>query len=192
MERMATRCDVLHLCLRSRSHPGRIEAPSGDLAIGLGGQAMNDSLAPVLIGEAFPPDDLAGQWVVEWSMAMNDLVTLDTLIHDALKADRPEGPYYLRLLCGPARVVAAVRRRRRRHCGRAANRKPRQPGTDALRGSTGALHPAAGHRGGSTAAVVGRAVPERRPRPHLPLPPCRQRRAKRRAGRRRASPGAGD
>src|SRR5215207_3226260 len=34
---MATRRDVLHLCLRSRSHPGRIEAPSGDLAIGLGG-----------------------------------------------------------------------------------------------------------------------------------------------------------
>lgn len=66
---------------------------------------MNDALEPVPIREAFPADDLAGQWVVEWSMAMNDLVTLDGLIHDALDAGRPEAPYYLRLLCGALREL---------------------------------------------------------------------------------------
>ena len=66
---------------------------------------MNNSLEPVLIGEAFPADDVGAQWIVEWSMAMNDLVTLDGRIHDALDADRPEAPYYLRLLCGTLREL---------------------------------------------------------------------------------------
>jgi hypothetical protein len=66
---------------------------------------VSDSFEPVLIGEAFPADDLAAQWVVEWSMAMNDLITLDGHIHDALNASRPEAPYYLRLLCGVLREL---------------------------------------------------------------------------------------
>lgn len=66
---------------------------------------MSESPEGVLIGEAFPSDDLAGHWVVELSMAMNDLTTLDSQIHHALDADRPESTYYLRLLCGTLREL---------------------------------------------------------------------------------------
>lgn len=62
-------------------------------------------LPAVKIGEAFPAEDLAGQWVVELSMGMNDLTTLDAQIHDALHADRPEGGYFFRLLCGTLREL---------------------------------------------------------------------------------------
>jgi hypothetical protein len=60
---------------------------------------------PVTIGDAFPADDLAGQWVVELSMAMNDLTTLDSRVHFALEQERSDSGYYFRLLCGTLREL---------------------------------------------------------------------------------------
>lgn len=39
------------------------------------------------------------------SMAMNDLVTLDGKVHDALDNDGPDAAYFLRLLCGTLREL---------------------------------------------------------------------------------------
>jgi len=64
-----------------------------------------DQLEPLSIGNAFPVDTPAGDWVMVLSMAMNDLVTLDGKIHDALDNDGPEATYFLRLLCGTLREL---------------------------------------------------------------------------------------
>ncbi len=60
---------------------------------------------PLTINEAFPPGEAAGEWVLVLSMAMNDLVTLDGKVHDALQADDPDAGYFLRLLCGALREL---------------------------------------------------------------------------------------
>jgi hypothetical protein len=65
----------------------------------------SDQLEPVSIGDAFPIGNTAGDWVVVLSMAMNDLVTLDGKIHDALEHESPEASYFLRLLCGTLREL---------------------------------------------------------------------------------------
>jgi hypothetical protein len=64
-----------------------------------------DQLEPLFIGDAFPVGKPAGNWVMVLSMAMNDLVTLDGKIHDALDNDGPEATYFLRLLCGTLREL---------------------------------------------------------------------------------------
>jgi hypothetical protein len=64
-----------------------------------------DQLEPLSIGDAFPVGNPAGDWVMVLSMAMNDLVTLDGKIHDALDNDGPEATYFLRLLCGTLREL---------------------------------------------------------------------------------------
>jgi hypothetical protein len=65
----------------------------------------SDQLEPLSIGDAFPVGNSAGDWVMVLSMAMNDLVTLDGQIHDALDNDGPGAPYFLRLLCGTLREL---------------------------------------------------------------------------------------
>jgi hypothetical protein len=62
-------------------------------------------LKPLTIGEAFPAGDVAGEWVVVLSMAMNDLATLDGRIHTALNQGTPDGNYFFRLLCGTLREL---------------------------------------------------------------------------------------
>jgi hypothetical protein len=64
-----------------------------------------DQFEPLSIGHAFPVGNPAGDWVVVLSMAMNDLVTLDGKIHDALDNDGPDATYFLRLLCGTLREL---------------------------------------------------------------------------------------
>jgi hypothetical protein len=64
-----------------------------------------DQLEPLSIGDAFPVGNPAGEWVMVLSMAMNDLVTLDGQIHDALDNDGPGATYFLRLLCGTLREL---------------------------------------------------------------------------------------
>lgn len=62
-------------------------------------------LEPLSIDDAFPVGNPAGDWVMVLSMAMNDLVTLDGKIHDALDNDGPDATYFLRLLCGTLREL---------------------------------------------------------------------------------------
>jgi hypothetical protein len=62
-------------------------------------------LEPLSIDDAFPVGSPAGDWVIVLSMAMNDLVTLDGKIHDALDSDGPDATYFLRLLCGTLREL---------------------------------------------------------------------------------------
>lgn len=62
-------------------------------------------LEPLSFDDAFPVGNTAGDWVVVLSMAMNDLVTLDGKIHDALDNEGPEATYFLRLLCGTLREL---------------------------------------------------------------------------------------
>jgi hypothetical protein len=57
------------------------------------------------IDEIFASGDAAGDWVLVLSMAMNDLVTLDGQIHDALDDDDPRAGYFFRLLCGTLREL---------------------------------------------------------------------------------------
>jgi hypothetical protein len=57
------------------------------------------------IGEAFPAGNAAGEWVLILAMAMNDLVTLDGKIHDALDKEEPGASYFFRLLCGTLREL---------------------------------------------------------------------------------------
>lgn len=64
-----------------------------------------ERLQPPAIGDAFPVGSPAGEWVMVLSMAMNDLITLDARIHDALDNDGPEATYFLRLLCGTLREL---------------------------------------------------------------------------------------
>jgi hypothetical protein len=64
-----------------------------------------DQFEPLSIGHAFPVGNPAGDWVVVLSMAMNDLLTLDGKIHDALDNDGPDATYFLRLLCGTLREL---------------------------------------------------------------------------------------
>jgi hypothetical protein len=64
-----------------------------------------DRLEPLSIDDAFPVGNSAGDWVIVLSMAMNDLVTLDGKVHDALDNDGPDATYFLRLLCGTLREL---------------------------------------------------------------------------------------
>lgn len=65
----------------------------------------SDQLEPLSIADVFPVGNPAGDWVMVVSMAMNDLVTLDGKIHDALDEDGPDATYFLRLLCGTLREL---------------------------------------------------------------------------------------
>jgi hypothetical protein len=65
----------------------------------------SDQLKPLSIGDAFPVGNPAGDWVMVLSMAMNDLVTLDGKIHDALDNDGPDATYFLQLLCATLREL---------------------------------------------------------------------------------------
>jgi hypothetical protein len=65
----------------------------------------SDDLEPLKFSEAFPLGNLAGDWVMVFSMAMNDLATLDGKIHDALDGDDPAASYFFRLLCGTLREI---------------------------------------------------------------------------------------
>jgi hypothetical protein len=67
--------------------------------------AESDQLEPLSIGDTFPVGNPVEEWVLVVSMAMNDLVTLDGKIHDALNEDGPDPPYFLRLLCGTLREL---------------------------------------------------------------------------------------
>lgn len=64
-----------------------------------------DRLEPLSIDDAFPIGNPAADWVMVLSMAMNDLVTLDGKIHDALDNGGPDASYFLRLLCGTLREL---------------------------------------------------------------------------------------
>lgn len=76
--------------------PARIIVPMAE--------GSND-LEPLKFREAFPLGNLAGDWVMVLSMAMNDLATLDGKIHDALDSDDPGASYFFRLLCGTLREI---------------------------------------------------------------------------------------
>src|SRR4051794_2265397 len=54
-----------------------------------------DRLEPLSIDDAFPAGNPAGEWVMVFSIATNDLVTLDGKIHDALDEDGPDATYFL-------------------------------------------------------------------------------------------------